>query len=301
MDAYSVCHGQKIGEFVESELPSVTSDGRVAPASRPSLNANPDSRQSIHTADMVDLENEDIKETIQSELLRNTSNVKVTPASPSSLNTTQITCQSIHTVDVVDLENEDIKETVQSDIGTHRGTGYSFTSNQLQENSYNAEPFTISTRPSNLQKGDVVELTSDGSEGVQQGSNYKVIRLNNPPSLQSLVRSPGQGEELEDGEIVDADAGAGQIPRTGTGYSLTHNQLCESFVDSNTRLVGTKFFQPEKPSIITTTSDCQVTFGPLLKPLAVLFSFYFPDLNASMGIIVPKDSEEYKLEPVSPW
>ncbi|KAI9875818.1 MAG: hypothetical protein M1830_007951 [Pleopsidium flavum] len=232
---------------------------------------------------------------VGSEFLSVASDGEVAPASQSRPNASHDSCQSIRTAVVVDPENENNKKTVESDIQrTPRGTCYSFTSNQLHENAYNAEPLTISALSNNLQEGDVVELTPVGSESVQRGPNYKVIRLNNPRSLQPLARKPGQGEDLKEGESFDADAGAGQISRTGTSYSLTHDQLCESFIESDTRVVRRDL----KPTITTTTnSDCQVTFGPLLEPVGVLFTFYFPDLDASRMIPVLRDSEEYKKDP----
>ena len=47
-----------------------------------------------------------------------------------------------------------------------------------------------------------------------------------------------------------------------------------------------------------TTGDCEATIIRITEK-CVVFRFFFPDLNGSMDVILPKDSEDYKKDPVS--
>jgi len=52
-------------------------------------------------------------------------------------------------------------------------------------------------------------------------------------------------------------------------------------------------------SIQITTGDCQVTITPYVTKSFVVFKFFFPDLNGAMDVVVPRDSEVSKGDPVS--
>ncbi len=48
-----------------------------------------------------------------------------------------------------------------------------------------------------------------------------------------------------------------------------------------------------------TAGDCQVTITLYVTESFVVFKFFFPDLNGAMDVVVPRDSEVYKGDPVS--
>ncbi len=85
--------------------------------------------------------------------------------------------------------------------------------------------------------------------------------------------------------------------RGSTSYSLVQDQLCENSIRPKLHVTDETCFK--RAGQVTTTEDCRVTYGTAENSLDVVFRFFYPALNSSMALTVPKDSKDYKMDPVS--